>query len=195
MRSRSTSTACPTGQDVVIGGLLQHIEEAGIHSGDSSMALPGPCASTRRSCQVALFDAGARARARCRWLDERSVRGSRRAPSSSSRSTLARASRTIPFISKAIGVPTRQGRRQGDGGCQAPRDWLHPRGSSPITSPSKSRSSRLRQVSRRRHDPQPRDALDREKSWGSPTTSPTRSTRHFSPRTWSCPTRGRSSSA
>ena len=28
------------GEDVVIGGIMQHIEEAGIHSGDSSCVLP-----------------------------------------------------------------------------------------------------------------------------------------------------------
>jgi carbamoyl-phosphate synthase large subunit len=28
------------GDDVVIGGIMQHIEEAGIHSGDSSCVLP-----------------------------------------------------------------------------------------------------------------------------------------------------------
>jgi len=28
------------GERVVIGGILQHIEEAGIHSGDSAMVLP-----------------------------------------------------------------------------------------------------------------------------------------------------------
>ena len=33
MRSRD-------GEDVVIGGIMQHIEEAGIHSGDSSCVLP-----------------------------------------------------------------------------------------------------------------------------------------------------------
>ena len=28
------------GEDFVIGGIMEHIEEAGIHSGDSAMALP-----------------------------------------------------------------------------------------------------------------------------------------------------------
>src|SRR5437879_8229501 len=32
--------ALSDGQDVVIGGIMQHIEEAGIHSGDSSCVLP-----------------------------------------------------------------------------------------------------------------------------------------------------------
>src|SRR5260370_39856921 len=32
--------AISDGDDVVIGGIMQHIEEAGIHSGDSSCVLP-----------------------------------------------------------------------------------------------------------------------------------------------------------
>src|SRR5260370_9840401 len=32
--------ALSDGDDVVIGGIMQHIEEAGIHSGDSSCVLP-----------------------------------------------------------------------------------------------------------------------------------------------------------
>ena len=39
-RSKSTWTRCRDGEDVVIGGIMQHIEEAGIHSGDSSCVLP-----------------------------------------------------------------------------------------------------------------------------------------------------------
>ena len=51
--------ALSDGEDVVIGGIMQHIEEAGIHSGDSSCVLPAvdipeapaghACASTRSS--------------------------------------------------------------------------------------------------------------------------------------------------
>jgi len=32
--------ALSDGEDTVIGGIMQHIEEAGIHSGDSSCVLP-----------------------------------------------------------------------------------------------------------------------------------------------------------
>ncbi|MDC4203246.1 MAG: hypothetical protein MPW17_02890 [Candidatus Manganitrophus sp.] len=28
------------GQDVVVGGIMEHIEEAGVHSGDSACSLP-----------------------------------------------------------------------------------------------------------------------------------------------------------
>ena len=37
------------GEDVVIAGIMQHIEEAGIHSGDSSCVLPAVDLSARRA--------------------------------------------------------------------------------------------------------------------------------------------------
>ncbi len=39
-RSRSTSTRCSTATELFLGGVMEHIEEAGIHSGDSACALP-----------------------------------------------------------------------------------------------------------------------------------------------------------
>ena len=39
-RSRSTSTRSATARDVRIGAIMQHVEEAGIHSGDSACVLP-----------------------------------------------------------------------------------------------------------------------------------------------------------
>ena len=36
------------GEDVIIAGIMQHIEEAGIHSGDSSCVLPAVDLSLRR---------------------------------------------------------------------------------------------------------------------------------------------------
>ena len=38
--SRSTWTRSPTASDVVVGGVMEHIEKAGVHSGDSACALP-----------------------------------------------------------------------------------------------------------------------------------------------------------
>ena len=39
-RSRSTSTASATAHEVMIGGIMEHVEQAGIHSGDSACSLP-----------------------------------------------------------------------------------------------------------------------------------------------------------
>ena len=40
MRTRWTSTRSATATSYVIGGVMQHIEDAGIHSGDSACVLP-----------------------------------------------------------------------------------------------------------------------------------------------------------
>jgi carbamoyl-phosphate synthase large subunit len=49
--SRSTSTRSATASEVVIGGIMEHIEQAGVHSGDSACSLP-PYACRRRSCRT-----------------------------------------------------------------------------------------------------------------------------------------------
>jgi carbamoyl-phosphate synthase large subunit len=91
------------GTDVVIGGLLQHIEEAGIHSGDSSMALPAHAlppdvlATLRSSTRALALELGVVGLMNVQFA----VRGS----GVFVIEVNPRASRTIPFISKAIGVP------------------------------------------------------------------------------------------
>ncbi len=95
--------AISDGETVVIGGVLEHIEEAGVHSGDSAMVLPPYSidagtlqeikAQTKKlalslkvkglvNIQFAIKDSGV-------YIIE----------------VNPRASRTIPFVSKAIGVP------------------------------------------------------------------------------------------
>ena len=91
------------GRDVVIGGLLQHIEEAGIHSGDSSMALPAHAlpsevlATLRSSTRALALELGVVGLMNVQFA----VRGS----AVYVIEVNPRASRTVPFISKAIGVP------------------------------------------------------------------------------------------
>ncbi len=91
------------GKEVVIGGLLQHIEEAGIHSGDSSMALPAHAlppdvlATLRSSTRSLALELGVVGLMNVQFA----VRGS----AVYVIEVNPRASRTIPFISKAIGVP------------------------------------------------------------------------------------------
>ncbi len=91
------------GEDVVIGGLLQHIEEAGVHSGDSSMALPahalpsGVLAAMRSSTRALALELGVVGLMNVQFA----VRGS----AVYIIEVNPRASRTVPFISKAIGVP------------------------------------------------------------------------------------------
>jgi carbamoyl-phosphate synthase large subunit len=95
--------AISDGRDVVIGGIMEHIEEAGVHSGDSACSLPpysldkGILDEIRRQTValgrelnvVGLMNIQFAVRNREIYVLE----------------VNPRASRTIPFVSKAIGVP------------------------------------------------------------------------------------------
>jgi carbamoyl-phosphate synthase large subunit len=91
------------GKTVVIGGVMQHIEEAGVHSGDSAVvlpahALPPSVLSTIRSATRALaLELGVVGLMNVQYA----VRGS----AVYVIEVNPRASRTVPFVSKAIGVP------------------------------------------------------------------------------------------
>jgi len=91
------------GTDVWIGGVQQHIEEAGIHSGDSYSVLP--------PWKIAPADLAAikdATRRLARALGVRGLMNTQFAIQGGSLYVLEvnpRASRTVPFVSKAIGVP------------------------------------------------------------------------------------------
>ncbi len=93
------------GQDVVIGGVMEHIEEAGIHSGDSACSLPP------FSLPAATVDAiKEQSRALARELEVRGLMNVQFAVPRDGRGIFIlevnpRASRTVPFVSKVIGVP------------------------------------------------------------------------------------------
>ncbi|HJU66869.1 MAG TPA: carbamoyl-phosphate synthase large subunit [Gemmatimonadaceae bacterium] len=95
--------AISDGKSVVIGGIMQHIEEAGIHSGDSACVLPPYLIGekdleTMRRHTVAFAEAlGVVGLINVQYaIKDRVVYVIEVNP---------RASRTIPFISKATGVP------------------------------------------------------------------------------------------
>jgi len=94
--------AVADGERVVIGGILQHIEEAGIHSGDSAMVLPtfkisGPHLETIRSYTRRLGLAlGVRGLMNVQYAIKDDV--------VYVLEVNPRASRTTPFVSKATGV-------------------------------------------------------------------------------------------
>ena len=91
------------GKDVLIAGIMQHIEEAGIHSGDSSCVLP----SVDLSAEV-LETLRTYTRKLALALD---VRGLVNLQFAIQRGAVyvievnPRASRTVPYVSKATGVP------------------------------------------------------------------------------------------
>jgi carbamoyl-phosphate synthase large subunit len=91
------------GKEIVIGGIMQHIEEAGIHSGDSFCVLPPYRIS--KADQDRMRDQTKRLGLALK------VRGLMNVQFALKDATLyvlevnPRASRTIPFVSKATGVP------------------------------------------------------------------------------------------
>ena len=95
--------ALADGESVVIGGIMEHIEEAGIHSGDSTSVLP-PIAIEEKHLETM--------RAYTRKLAERlGVVGLMNIQFAVVDDTVyvlevnPRASRTVPFVSKATGIP------------------------------------------------------------------------------------------
>jgi carbamoyl-phosphate synthase large subunit len=95
--------AVSDGRDVVIGGIMEHIERAGVHSGDSACSLPPSTidqevqdeirrqtiALARELRVVGLMNVQYAVQSRRVYILE----------------VNPRASRTVPFVSKAIGVP------------------------------------------------------------------------------------------
>jgi carbamoyl-phosphate synthase large subunit len=94
------------GETFVIGGILEHIEEAGIHSGDSAMALPPFSLSGEilHKIREATYKMA-------RELQVKGLMNVQYAVKDDKVYVLEvnpRASRTIPFVSKVIGVPLAQ---------------------------------------------------------------------------------------
>lgn len=92
------------GTRTLVGGVMQHIEEAGIHSGDSACVIPP---HSLPAAVVTEIKRQARELAR-----ELSVRGLMNVQFAVARDGTVyvlevnpRASRTVPFVSKAVGVP------------------------------------------------------------------------------------------
>ena len=95
--------ALADGETVHIAGVMQHIEEAGVHSGDSACSLPPhslPDAVVERI--------GAEAEALARALGVRGLMNAQFAVQDGEIFLIEvnpRASRTVPFVAKALGVP------------------------------------------------------------------------------------------
>jgi carbamoyl-phosphate synthase large subunit len=92
------------GEAVWIAGIMQHVEEAGIHSGDSACVLPPHTLGDEMLERIAQQTTGiARALGVVGLLNVQfAVRGDERLFVIEAN---PRASRTVPFVSKAIGIP------------------------------------------------------------------------------------------
>lgn len=95
--------AVADGKDVFIGGIMEHIEHAGVHSGDSACVLP-PQTLSRRTIEI-IKDY---TRKIARELNVIGLLNIQLAVKNGKVYVLEvnpRASRTVPFVSKAIGIP------------------------------------------------------------------------------------------
>jgi len=91
------------GQTIVIGGIMEHVELAGIHSGDSACTLPAPTLSAKVQETIRQHTmAMARALKVCGLMN---VQYAVKDETVYVLEVNPRASRTVPFVSKAIGVP------------------------------------------------------------------------------------------
>jgi carbamoyl-phosphate synthase large subunit len=94
---------CDATGEVFLGGIMEHIEEAGIHSGDSSCALPPITLGVAHLDEVRRYTA-----AIARGVGVRGLLNVQYALKDDTLYVLEanpRASRTVPFVSKATAVP------------------------------------------------------------------------------------------
>ena len=94
---------CDTTGDVVIGGIMEHIEQAGIHSGDSAcsipfQSLPETAITTIRNWTVKLAQA-------LKVVGLMNIQYAVKGEQVYILEANPRASRTVPYVSKATGVP------------------------------------------------------------------------------------------
>ena len=95
--------ALSDGTDVVVGGIMQHIEDAGVHSGDSACVLPPHLLSGDVLCEIR--DLTRRFALELGVVGLLNVQYAIREGVVYVLEVNPRASRTIPFVSKATGVP------------------------------------------------------------------------------------------
>jgi len=91
------------GQQAIVGGILQHIEEAGIHSGDSAAVLPPYKVSQKH--QTEMREIARRLALRLGVVGLMNVQFAIHDGEIYVIEVNPRASRTVPFIAKAVGVP------------------------------------------------------------------------------------------
>jgi carbamoyl-phosphate synthase large subunit len=95
--------AIADGDDVVVAGVLQHIEEAGVHSGDSACSIPPYSLSAEIVAEIER-----QADALARALKVKGLMNIQFAVKDGEVYLIEvnpRASRTVPFVAKAIGMP------------------------------------------------------------------------------------------
>jgi len=95
--------ALSDGDAVVIGGIMEHIERAGVHSGDSACSLPPKSINPEIQAQIRKHTIDLAIALNVRGL--MNVQFAVQGKNVYVLEVNPRASRTVPFVSKAIGVP------------------------------------------------------------------------------------------
>ncbi len=95
--------ALADGEDVVIAGIMEHIEEAGIHSGDSSCVLPS--VTLKPAVLERIRDYTSRLARALHVVGLMNVQYAIQRDTVYVLEVNPRASRTVPYVSKATGVP------------------------------------------------------------------------------------------
>ncbi len=181
------------GEQVFVGGVLEHIEMAGIHSGDSACCTP-PFALSE-AVQAQLRAIARRLALRLGVVGLINIQFAIKDQVIYIIEANPRASRTVPFASKADGRSAGEGRRAHHGGGEAGR--LRDAARRPPARAFQREGSRhaLRPLPRRRHGARPRDEAPPARSWASRATSRRRSRRRSWPSATRCPRAARCSSA
>jgi carbamoyl-phosphate synthase large subunit len=95
--------AVSDGKDVIIGGIMEHIEQAGVHSGDSACSLP-PFSLSKKLQEELRRQTVAMAKA-LKVVGLMNVQFAIQGDTVYVLEVNPRASRTVPFVSKATGIP------------------------------------------------------------------------------------------
>ena len=144
-------------QNVFVAGIMEHIEEAGIHSGDSACSLPPYSLPPKIIAEIER-----QTEAMAKALQVVGLMNVQYAVKDGEVYVLEvnpRASRTVPFVAKATGQPIAKYRRPPDGRRVA-EVARHQEGQGQAHRGQGS-GVPVRALPRRRRHPRPRDALDR----------------------------------
>ncbi len=95
--------ALSDGKDVLIGGIMEHVEQAGVHSGDSGCSLPPNTLSAEM--QERIRDQTRQLAKALNVVGLMNIQFAIQGDKLYVLEVNPRASRTVPFVSKAVGVP------------------------------------------------------------------------------------------
>ena len=91
------------GKDILIGGIMQHIEEAGVHSGDSSCVIPAYTLSDKLRDKIKLYTKNLAIQLNIKGLIN--IQFAIKDNTVFALEVNPRSSRTVPFVSKVTDIP------------------------------------------------------------------------------------------